>query len=114
MLGMLAGLEPISGGDVLFDGQRVNDTPAAERRAAMVFQSYALYPHLTGAENMGFSLGLSGRSKAERAATVGEGADTRARTASQGRPPPHTPGPPAARAHRSQAKDPSRGTGRGW
>lgn len=75
MLRMLAGLERISGGDVLFDGQRVNGIPAADRGAAMVFQSYALYPHMTVAENMGFALRMSGRSKAERAATVAEVAD---------------------------------------
>lgn len=75
MLRMLAGLEAISAGDLLFDGQRVNDIPAAERGAAMVFQSYALYPHMTVAENMGFALRMSGRSKAERESTVAEVAD---------------------------------------
>lgn len=75
MLRMLAGLEGISGGDLFFDGQRVNDTSAADRGAAMVFQSYALYPHMTVAENMGFALRMSGRSKAERAATVAEVAE---------------------------------------
>ena len=75
MLRMLAGLESISAGDLLFDGQRVNDTPAADRGAAMVFQSYALYPHMTVAENMGFALRMSGHRKTERAATVAEVAD---------------------------------------
>jgi multiple sugar transport system ATP-binding protein len=75
MLRMLAGLEGISGGDVLFDGERVNDKAAAERGAAMVFQSYALYPHMTVAENMGFALRMAGRSKAEQQATVSAVAD---------------------------------------
>ncbi len=75
MLRILAGLEAISAGDLLFDSQRVNDTPAAERGAAMVFQSYALYPHMTVAENMGFALRMSGHSKAQRAAVVAEVAD---------------------------------------
>ena len=75
MLRMLAGLETISGGDLLFDGQRVNDTPAAERGAAMVFQSYALYPHMTVAENMGFALRMSGASKAERSTVVAKVAE---------------------------------------
>lgn len=75
MLRMLAGLETISGGDVLFDGQRVNDTPAAERGAAMVFQSYALYPHMTVAENMGFALRMSGVGKSQREAAVAEVAE---------------------------------------
>jgi multiple sugar transport system ATP-binding protein len=75
MLRMLAGLEGISGGDVLFDGERVNDTVAAERGAAMVFQSYALYPHMTVAENMGFALRMAGRSKAEQQAAVSVVAD---------------------------------------
>ncbi|MEI7783031.1 MAG: ABC transporter ATP-binding protein, partial [Betaproteobacteria bacterium] len=60
MLRMLAGLEACSGGELMFDGQRVNDMPAAQRGAAMVFQNYALYPHMTVAENMGFALKMSG------------------------------------------------------
>lgn len=75
MLRMLAGLETISGGDVLFDKQRVNDTAAADRGAAMVFQSYALYPHMTVSENMGFALRMSGRSKAERETAVNDVAE---------------------------------------
>lgn len=70
MLRMLAGLEPISAGELFFDGQRVNDIGSAERGAAMVFQSYALYPHMTVAENMGFALRMSGCSKAERETAV--------------------------------------------
>ncbi len=75
LLRMLAGLEPISSGSVLFDGQRVNEVEAAQRGAAMVFQNYALYPHMTVAENMGFSLRMSGRSKAERQALVAQTAE---------------------------------------
>ena len=75
MLRMLAGLETISAGELCFDGQRVNDVGSAERGAAMVFQSYALYPHMTVAENMGFALRMSGRSKAERQADVAQVAE---------------------------------------
>jgi ABC-type sugar transport system ATPase subunit len=70
MLRMLAGLETISAGELCFDGQRVNEIASADRGAAMVFQSYALYPHMTVAENMGFALRMAGRSKTEREATV--------------------------------------------
>ena len=66
MLRMIAGLESISAGELLIDGVRANDLPPAERGAAMVFQSYALYPHMTVAENMGFSLRMAGVKKSER------------------------------------------------
>ena len=70
LLRMIAGLEEISGGDLLIDQQRVNDTPPDKRGLAMVFQSYALYPHMTVAENMAFALRLAGTPKAERDARV--------------------------------------------
>src|SRR5688572_25939738 len=56
LLRMLAGLETIDDGDILIDGKRVNDIPAAKRRIAMVFQNYALYPHLSVRENIVFGL----------------------------------------------------------
>ena len=65
-LRMIAGLETISDGDLLIDGVRANDMRPADRGAAMVFQSYALYPHMTVAENMGFALKMAGVSKAQR------------------------------------------------
>jgi len=55
-LRMLAGLESVSSGDILIDGERINDVPAQHRDLAMVFQSYALYPHMTIAENIGYPL----------------------------------------------------------
>jgi multiple sugar transport system ATP-binding protein len=58
LLRMLAGLEEISGGTIAIDGRVVNDVDSKERDVAMVFQSYALYPHMTVRENMGFSLRL--------------------------------------------------------
>jgi multiple sugar transport system ATP-binding protein len=58
LLRMLAGLEDISGGEILIDGKVVNDLESKDRDIAMVFQSYALYPHMTVGENMGFSLRL--------------------------------------------------------
>ncbi len=58
LLRMIAGLEPISGGTVAIEGQRVNDLPPRSRDIAMVFQDYALYPHKTLFENMAFGLRL--------------------------------------------------------
>jgi multiple sugar transport system ATP-binding protein len=75
LLRMIAGLEDISAGDILFDNERVNDLGPAERGAAMVFQSYALYPHMTVAENMGFSLKIAGASKAAQNAAVAQAAE---------------------------------------
>ena len=66
LLRMIAGLEDITSGDLLFDGQRVNDWNPARRRIGMVFQSYALYPHMTVAENIGFSLKLAKLPREER------------------------------------------------
>jgi multiple sugar transport system ATP-binding protein len=74
LLRMIAGLEEISSGDLLIDGARVNDVPPSERGLAMVFQTYALYPHMTVADNMGFSLRLAGVPKEERRLKVGEAA----------------------------------------
>ena len=58
LLRMLAGLEDITGGEISIDGKVVNDLESKDRDIAMVFQSYALYPHMTVRENMGFSLRL--------------------------------------------------------
>lgn len=58
-LRMIAGLESISHGELLIDGKRANDLPSRERGVAMVFQTYALYPHLTVKENLAFSLKLA-------------------------------------------------------
>jgi multiple sugar transport system ATP-binding protein len=58
LLRMLAGLEEISGGTIAIDGKEVNDVESKDRDIAMVFQSYALYPHMTVADNMAFSLKL--------------------------------------------------------
>ncbi len=74
-LRMIAGLETITGGDLLIDGQRANDLRPADRGAAMVFQSYALYPHMTVAENMGFALKMAGVDKTARNAQVGRAAE---------------------------------------
>jgi multiple sugar transport system ATP-binding protein len=74
-LRMIAGLESVSAGDLMIDGVRANDLRPADRGAAMVFQSYALYPHMTVAENMGFALKMAGVGKAERTAQVGRAAE---------------------------------------
>ncbi|RJX67173.1 sn-glycerol-3-phosphate ABC transporter ATP-binding protein UgpC [Vibrio sinensis] len=65
LLRLIAGLEEITDGVLEIDNQVVNHIDPAERGIAMVFQSYALYPHLTVAENMGFGMKMNGRPKAE-------------------------------------------------
>ncbi|KTS37217.1 ABC transporter [Methylobacterium indicum] len=72
LLRMIAGLEEITDGDLFIDGQRINEVGPADRGLAMVFQSYALYPHMSVRDNMAFALKLAGASKAERAAKVAE------------------------------------------
>ena len=74
LLRLIAGLEDITSGDLLIDGERVNGIPPARRGLALVFQSYALYPHMTVAENMSFSLKLAGVPKVERERKVREAA----------------------------------------
>ncbi|EFP73185.1 mtlK [Shigella dysenteriae 1617] len=63
LLRMIAGLETITSGDLFIGEKRMNGTPPAERGVGMVFQSYALYPHLSVAENMSFGLKLAGAKK---------------------------------------------------
>jgi alpha-glucoside transport system ATP-binding protein len=65
LLRMIAGLEKITGGELQIDGMVVNDVPPSERGIAMVFQSYALYPHMTVRENMQFALKIAKKSQAE-------------------------------------------------
>ncbi len=60
---MIAGLEAITAGECFIDGVDVTDTPPAQRRIAMVFQSYALYPHMTVRQNIAFSLSIAGASR---------------------------------------------------
>jgi multiple sugar transport system ATP-binding protein len=69
-LRMLAGLEDIDTGEIRIGGKDVSDRPPKDRDIAMVFQNYALYPHMTVAENMGFALKLKGVNKTERAERV--------------------------------------------
>jgi multiple sugar transport system ATP-binding protein len=73
-LRMIAGLEDISDGDIMIGGDVVNDVPPKDRDIAMVFQNYALYPHMTVAENMSFGLRLKHYPKAEINARVTEAA----------------------------------------
>ena len=74
LLRMLAGLEEITGGEILIDGRVVNDLESKDRDIAMVFQSYALYPHMTVRENMGFSLRLRKADAAEITKRVADAA----------------------------------------
>ena len=73
-LRMIAGLDEISNGSIYIDGQRVNDLEPKDRDIAMVFQNYALYPHLTAYENMAFGLTLRKYPKTEIASRVTEAA----------------------------------------
>jgi len=75
LLRMLAGLEDISAGELRIGGERVNERAPSQRNVAMVFQNYALYPHMTVAENIGFGLGLAGVDKTvarQRIAQIGQ------------------------------------------
>jgi len=74
LLRMIAGLEKITSGELQIDGQVVNDVPPAQRGIAMVFQSYALYPHMTVRDNMSFALKLAKKSTAEIEEAVGRAA----------------------------------------
>ncbi len=76
LLRMIAGLEECSTGRVLFDGEDVTDQQPAKRGIAMVFQSYALYPHMTVAKNMGFGLKIAKASPGEITAKVAKAAKT--------------------------------------
>ncbi len=75
LLRIVAGLEETTDGDVLIDGEWVNDLTPRERNIAMVFQSYALYPHMNVEENIGFNLRVSGLSRPEIRKRVHETAD---------------------------------------
>jgi multiple sugar transport system ATP-binding protein len=75
LLRMIAGLENISGGEIRIGSRVVNDIPPKDRDIAMVFQNYALYPHMTVAENMAFSMKLRKAPKPEIDKRVGEAAD---------------------------------------
>jgi sn-glycerol 3-phosphate transport system ATP-binding protein len=72
LLRMVAGLEAISAGEIAIDGEVVNRKEPRERGCAMVFQNYALYPHMTVAQNIGYGLKVAGVPKAERARRVAE------------------------------------------
>ena len=75
-LRMIAGLETSSGGDIVIDGRRVNDLPAKERDIAMVFQSYALYPHMNVRDNLAFGLRRRRIDKAEIERRVAQAASS--------------------------------------
>jgi len=74
LLRMIAGLERITGGELQIDGVVVNDIPPAQRGIAMVFQSYALYPHMTVRDNMSFALKIAGKTREEIDAAVAQAA----------------------------------------
>jgi ABC-type Fe3+/spermidine/putrescine transport system ATPase subunit len=69
-LRMIAGFEDITGGDILIRGRRINDIPPERRPTSMIFQNYALFPHMTVRANVGYGLAVKGMPKAERNAKV--------------------------------------------
>ena len=75
LLRLIAGLDSATGGEIRIGGQRMDGVPPADRGVAMVFQSYALYPHMTVAQNLGFALRMAGRPRSEIAAAVGRAAE---------------------------------------
>jgi multiple sugar transport system ATP-binding protein len=91
-LRMIAGLEEITSGTLSFDGKVVNDVSPRERDVAMVFQNYALYPHLSVAQNIGFSLEMRGVPKRERLVRVREAAEILGLTDLLDREPRHLSG----------------------
>ncbi|MEO1551770.1 MAG: ATP-binding cassette domain-containing protein, partial [Pseudomonadota bacterium] len=92
LLRMIAGLEPINGGTIAIGERVVNNLPPSERDIAMVFQTYALYPHKSVAENMGFALKVANVQKAEIARRVKEAAEILSLTEYLDRKPRHLSG----------------------
>ncbi|CAG9168860.1 ABC transporter ATP-binding protein [Cupriavidus respiraculi] len=76
LLRMVAGLEPVTGGEIRLGDRLINDVAPRDRNVAMVFQNYALYPHMTVAQNLGFALKLQGVPRAEIARRVAAVAET--------------------------------------
>jgi len=75
LLRLIAGLETLDSGEIWIGDERADRLPPAERRVAMVFQNYSLYPHMTVAQNMGFALKVAGESKSATREAVGRAAD---------------------------------------
>ncbi len=92
LLRMIAGLEPINGGTIAIGDRVVNNLPPSERDIAMVFQTYALYPHKSVAENMGFALKVAKVNKAEIDRRVKEAAEILSLTEYLDRKPRHLSG----------------------
>ena len=106
-LRMIAGLEDITEGDLIIGGERVNELAPRDRDIAMVFQNYALYPHMTVRDNMGFALKLAKADKSEIDEKVGEAArDPRPRAAprAQAREPLRRPAPARRDGPRDRAR----------
>ena len=92
LLRMIAGLEPINSGTIAIGDRVVNNLPPAQRDIAMVFQTYALYPHKSVAENMGFALKVAGADRAEIKRRVAEAAEILSLTEYLDRKPRHLSG----------------------
>ena len=92
ILRMIAGLEEITNGDIYIDGERINDMPPKDRDIAMVFQNYALYPHMSVYKNMAFGLKLRKYPKAEIEQRVHDAAEILSVTHLLSRKPKHLSG----------------------
>src|SRR2546430_13246913 len=92
-LRMIAGLEPITEGRVIIGGEVVNDLPPKDRDIAMIFQNYALYPHMSAFDNMSFGLKLRGMKK-DRRRQRRKGAAGHPRPGQPSSPAPPAPPPP--------------------
>src|SRR6476619_5307954 len=92
LLRMIVGLEDITSGDMIIDGKRVNDRAPRDRNLAMVFQNYALYPHLSVFENIAFPLRLKNAPEQEVQERVNEAAATLELTDHLARKPAHLSG----------------------
>src|ERR1700709_1804371 len=103
LLRMIAGLEEISGGEIRIGDRRVNDVPPKERDIAMVFQNYALYPHMTVRQNLAFSLMLAKKDKVTIESKVGRAAEILALSALMDRYPRQLSGGPRQRVAMGRA-----------
>ncbi|WP_424540799.1 ATP-binding cassette domain-containing protein [Sinorhizobium medicae] len=109
LLRLIAGLVPVSGGDVFIGGDQVTDVPASKRGLAFVFQSYALYPHMNVARNIGFALETARLGKDEIRRRVARVAHAEDRPSARAAAAPAFRRPAAARRDRSSVGRPAGG-----
>ena len=110
LLRLIAGLEDLTAGAILIDGEDVTDVPPSKRGLSMVFQSYALYPHMSVRNNIAFGLKMAGMPKDEIDAKVGQGRrDAEPHRLSRPQAAPALRRPAPARCHRPGHRAPAEG-----